>query len=151
MKVAQEWITQNCHFSNYFYKIMLNFTNCGCLSSVVRFLAVLKPQSPRFDAGPANNVYWMLLTNNLGSWCEDKHKCNKYLYTLFAINSVFRHFPWPWPFRRPDQVHGHFAQPWPFIYYLWKWPFLSGCWWYEFSVMGGETLVKHREPLVKYL
>ena len=74
IKIAPERITRNCYFNNYFYKILLNFYYCGLLGSVVRFLAFLKPQGPRFDAGQANNVYWMMLANNLGSWCEDKHE-----------------------------------------------------------------------------
>ena len=55
---------------------------------------------------------------------------------------AFRHFPlpgwrvrWPWHFRRPHLVHGHFKHPWSSMYYLWKWLFLSGCWWWEFSIM----------------
>ena len=42
---------------------------------------------------------------------------------------------WHWPFRGPHQVHSHFMQPWPFIYYPCKWPFLSGCWWYQFPII----------------
>ena len=49
------------------------FAHCCCLGSVVRFVVVLKPQSPRLDPVLANNVYRPMLANNLGSWCEDKH------------------------------------------------------------------------------
>ena len=28
-----------------------------------------------------------------------------------------------------------FKHPWPLISYPWKWLFLSGCWWYQFSVI----------------
>ena len=56
---------------------------------------------------------------------------------------------WPWPFCGPDQVHGHFTQPWPFIYYPWKWPFLSGCWWYQFSVMVATGLGRKKYSLLR--
>ena len=62
---------------------------------------------------------------------------------------AFRHFPWlgqrgrcPWPYHLPHQVHGLFRQPWPFIYYPWKFLFLSGCWWYQFYVMASGQYLK---------
>ena len=71
----------------------------------------------------------------------------KYLYMVSDTNSVFHHFPlrgrWPWLLCRPHQVHGHFKQPWIFMYYPWKWLFLSGCWWCQFSIIDYRTGNSH--------
>ena len=71
----------------------------------------------------------------------------KYLYMVSNTNSVFHHFPlrgrWPWLLCRPHQVHGHFKQAWIFLYYPWKWLFLSGCWWCQFSIIDYRTGNSH--------
>ena len=76
---------------NYFYKFMLSQSNAPgqqssspetnyysklhcLLGSIKSSMVVLKPQGPRFDPGLVNYVYRTMLANNLGSWCEVKHK-----------------------------------------------------------------------------
>ena len=64
------------------------------LCSVVSFVVVLKPRGTRFDPGLGNYVYRMMLANNLGSWCEDKHKCTTYvlIYLLYRYYNIV----WNW-------------------------------------------------------